>query len=343
MAFLPALARLVLLFFGNRESLLVGSQRFALSLVHVPLALLIEAACLVWLWRRATEERTLRWSDLTPALAIVLGTWIVPALFANDLGLALLNVPVFLVALASVALAAGRRLAEEGAPGGERLAAAAPAALLALYLLFAAFPLGARLLIAVLPAQTEVELQSERNYLRLLAFAYPERLEQVARRSSEELTVMSAVMRSYTSGPFAGRGYFASELSPHIRATALREHAPAVFVAAEWGLAGVLGLLLVFGTAGIAGRAAAVWNADEEGLGPTAAAGFWGTAAFLAGLTVAVPSVYMVLANYRLTLFTGKNAYLLGLDSTADVLEVFLLTLLFAFGVTVVRDEEESS
>jgi len=82
----------------------------------------------------------------------------------------------------------------------------------------------------VVPQETELALESERNYLRLLAFAYPARLEQVARRSSEELAVMSAVMRRYTSGPFAGRGWFGSELSPHIRATALREHAPPVLL-----------------------------------------------------------------------------------------------------------------
>ncbi|HEX9736843.1 MAG TPA: hypothetical protein VGG06_33165, partial [Thermoanaerobaculia bacterium] len=159
----------------------------------------------------------------------------------------------------------------------------------------------------------------------------------VARRTSEELAVMSAVMRRYTSGPFAGRGWFGSELSPHIRATALREHAPAVFVAAEWGLAGVLGLLLVYGVVGAAGRALPAWAGDERG--PPSS--YWGTASYLAALTVAIPSVYMLLANYRLTLFTGKNVYLLGLDSTADVLEVFLLTALFAFGASVVGEEEE--
>lgn len=341
--FLPTLARVALLALGNRESLLVGSQRFALSLVHVPLALLLEAGCLLWLWRRVTDERELRFADLTPALAIVAGTWLLPALFANDLGLALLNVPVFLLALAAVALAAGRRLAEERHLRVERLVAATPAVVLVAYLAFAAFPIGARLLIAALPAKAELELESERNYLRLLAFAYPERLEQVARRSSEQLSVMSSVMASYTSGPFTGRGYFASEVSPHIRATALREHAPAVFVAAEWGLAGILGLIAVFAVAGVAGRAAAVWNAeDDDGFAAGGAAAFWGTAAFLAGLTIAIPSVYMILANYRLTLFTGKNAYLLGLDSTADVLEAFLLVMLFAFGASVSRDEEDN-
>jgi hypothetical protein len=334
-AFVPSLARLALLLFGNRESLLVGNQRFALSLVHVPAALLLEAACLVWLWRRMEARQALRAADLVPALAVVVGTWLVPGPIANDLGLALLNVPVFLLALASLTLAARRRLAEDGLDGG-RLHAL-PALALAVYLVFVAFPLGARALLAVVPRETELALESERNYLRLLAFAYPARLEQVARRTSEELAVMSAVMRRYTSGPFAGRGWFGSELSPHIRATALREHAPAVFVAAEWGLAGVLGLLLVYSVVGAAGRALPAWAGDERG--PPSS--YWGTASYLAALTVAIPSVYMLLANYRLTLFTGKNVYLLGLDSTADVLEVFLLTALFAFGASVVGEEEE--
>jgi Na+/H+-dicarboxylate symporter len=48
-----------------------------------------------------------------------------------------------------------------------------------------------------------------------------------------------------------------------------------------------------------------------------------------------------VLANYRLTLFTGKNPYLLGLDSTADVLEALVLAVLVGLGAAVARDAEE--
>lgn len=41
--------------------------------------------------------------------------------------------------------------------------------------------------------------------------------------------------------------------------------------------------------------------------------------------TVALAGLYMILANYGLTFFTGKNVYLLGLDSVGDALESLAL------------------
>lgn len=348
LAFVPSVVRLLLLVLGYRESLLVGGQRFALTLVHTPLGIVLAAGYLLWLHRRLDERDGLAAADLVPGLAIVVGTWVVPALVVGDLGLALLNVPVFLLAWSSLAWGARRQAEDEALPAARWWSDrrfwvhASPAVLLALYLVFAAFPLGARALLSVIPEETALQLESERNYLRLLAFAYPESLEKVARRGSEELAVMSAVMRTYTSGPWGGRGYFGSELSPHIAATALREHATAVFVAAEWGLLGTFGLVLCFLVAIQAGLAAAPWRRGEpwrEDLDE--ASWLAGAAAAVAALTLGVASLYMVLANYRLTLFTGKNVYLLGLDSTADVLEVFLLTVVFALGAAVLRDESE--
>ena len=43
--------------------------------------------------------------------------------------------------------------------------------------------------------------------------------------------------------------------------------------------------------------------------------------------------LYMVLANYGLVLFTGKNVYLLGLDSVGDVLESLALLGLASVGL----------
>jgi hypothetical protein len=48
----------------------------------------------------------------------------------------------------------------------------------------------------------------------------------------------------------------------------------------------------------------------------------WALAALL---TVAFAGIYMLLANYGFVFFTGKNVYLLGLDSVGDVLETLIL------------------
>ena len=120
---------------------------------------------------------------------------------------------------------------------------------------------------------------------------------------------------------------------------------PAIFVAGQWGLSGGLGLALVFV---LAGAAALMWTpgaVDPPGspgrAGPLREVHLFASLAALAAATLALPSLHMVLANYRLAIFTGKNAYLLGLDSTADVLEAGILILIAAFGAAIARDDAE--
>ena len=341
------LLRLGFLLAGSRESVTLGGARFAWSLVHVPLALALEAGYLIWLHRRRAE-RGIAAADYLPALSIVVFAWALPAVAVNDLGLALLNLPVFLAALAWVATAGGRGLRRVPAASGGRLRrfgrrtlGATPVLLLVLYLGLISMPVLVKGFVVALPDAWRVALESERNYLRLLDFANPKELARVARRGSEEMAVMSAVMREYTSGPLLGRGWFGSEVSPHLRSTAPREHVVAVFVAGEWGVVGAFGLCLLYAAGGLAAAPLAPWRGGASpGVVRSRGAPLLTALGALAALTLALPSLYMVLANYRLTLFTGKNAYLLGLDSTADVLEVFLLSLLVALGAAAARDAE---
>ena len=330
----------LLLLGGFRESLLLGGVRISLSLLHLPLALLIEAGYLIWLWRRLDERGRLTLSDFIPAATMVICLWLVPAFLVSDFGLALLNIPVFLFALASFSLLAWRRLDRSLSLAG--WVALSPILAIAGYLFIVGTPIGTRVLIrGVGLISAESPDDPGRNFLRALQFAKPRALEQVGLKASEELAIMSTVMGSYTTGPVAGRGYFSSEVSPHLRATALREHVPAIFVAGEWGLWGSASLVLLFATAFIAGRALLPWRHPTLVQGSAPAATEAGAAvAHLAAATFAVSSVYMVLANYGLTLFTGRNAYLLGLDSAADVLESLTLGVLFACGAAMVSEEE---
>lgn len=334
LSLVPLAIRFLALLAGGRESLVVGGQRFALSLVHVPLAIVLEAGYLLWLWNRSRQRSRLGWGDLAPALAFLFATWLVPGLLAEDLGLALLNVPVFLLALAVTAAAVRRGLRADGVLAHSRWPVRAPLLLVAAYLAFAVLPVGARAVLSFLPVAQHTELASEREFLRLLAVAYPERLGALGSRKSEDLAVMSAVMRSYTGGPFFGRGYLTSELSPHLAATTLREHATAVFLAAEWGLAGSLGAMALYAVACLCGLRVhplrpAAWRSFA---GWSTGGAFGRLASLLAALTFGVASLYMIIANYQVTFFTGKNVYLLGLDSAADVLEAFLLAAVFALG-----------
>jgi hypothetical protein len=340
-AFVPGLLRFAFFLIGAKESLPVGGQRFALTLLHIPLAILLQAGYLAWLWQRSEQTRRISLRDLMPALMFLLFTWLVPAFFVSDLGLALLNVPVFLILLAALCMAAVHR-ANEAGESGPRLARAL--ALLALVgtLVFTSLPAGARVAVRVL-AFLKPDAFVERNYLRVLAYAYPEELEKIARRSSEELAVMNAVMDGYTTRPFRACRYFSSEISPHLRPTALREHVTSVLLAAEWSFLGVIGVVLIFIAAMLAGWRLSPWRAEDDCSSP---ASLWRNPCFLrlvallSALTFAIPSLYMILANYRLTLFTGKNVYLLGVDSTTDVLESLLLAGLFAWSLTRAQAEE---
>jgi hypothetical protein len=297
--FALALLRAVLLLVGLRESVSPGGTRISLSLVHLPLALAIEAGYLVWLRRRAEAAGGVVPGDLGPAVAMALGLWLLPAMLVSDLGLALLHLPVFLVALVWVTASAGvfarDGLAPETVPlrGWSRpLARWAPLAALVVVLATLAAPAPAQGFVSLVPEDWRLGLESERNYLRVLAFAYPQELARVARRESEELAVMAAVMDRYTAGPLAGRGWFASEISPHLRATALREHAVAVFVAAEQGVVGALGLLLLYAAGALAAVPLAPWRgglrgAPDFGVGGLVVRGL-GT---LAALSFALPSI----------------------------------------------------
>ncbi len=338
-AVLLGLGRCVFALIGMKESLPLPGMRVALSLIYVPAVLLLEAGFLIWLWRRGTGHRSVSNWALVPTLAIVMGAWFLPALVVSDLGLALLNIPVFLVASVGVSLALRRSRRLDGLAPLRRSLRWAPLALLGTYLLVTAFPVGLRVLLSPIPKDTLVQALSGRTYLRVLEFVYPGKVGPLAQRRSEELRVMSAVMRTYTSAPFTGRGYFRSELSPQLRATALREHTTSVFLASEWGAAGTTGLILLYLALGLCGLQLAPWRQEDEF--ETDARGEVGKAVgALAALTLAIPSIYMVLANYRLTLFTGKNAYLLGLDSTGDLLETVILALVFASLAGLARDDD---
>lgn len=332
--------RVLLLFGGFRESVVLGGFRISLSLVHLPLALLLEAAYLVWLWRRLEDRGRLILSDFVPAAVMVVFLWLIPAGLVSDFGLALLNIPVFLFALASFSLLAWRQLDRTLSPAG--LVALLPILAIVGYGFFVGTPAGTQVLIRAAGLfSSESPDDRGRNFLRALQFAKPAELKQVGLKASEELAIMSTVMSRYTTGSNTGRGYFGSEVSPHLRATALREHVPAIFIAGEWGLAGSASLILLFTTAFFAGRSLLPWNSPTLARGSAPVKTEVGAAlAHLAAATFAISSLYMVLANYGLTLFTGRNAYLLGLDSTADVLESLTFGVLFAWGAASVSEEE---
>jgi cell division protein FtsW (lipid II flippase) len=247
-------------------------------------------------------------------MAILVFVWALPAALTSDIGLALLNAPVFLLLLLALT-----RHTE--AKRGRALSRA----LAAVMVLFVAGPPLLRLALPFVGSEDRLlSAASNANYARVLHFAAPERLQELATKRGESLAITSAILQSYISSGFFGRGYGHTEVSPHLGDTALRDFAPAVFVAAEWGLVGTVAVLLIYLLFGLIARSWLPWYEDTGSPAPAVAA--------VAAVSITVSSTYMILANHELLLLTGKNAYLLGLDSAGDVMEFLVLLLIIAYG-----------
>lgn len=315
--------RVLMLMFGWKESASIG-VRVSLSVLHIPAAIILQACYFRRAWQRVAEHGSLQRADLGAAAAILAFVWMIPAAITSDIGLALLNVPLFVLLLLAVSRHATRN---EG-----RWVARVLVALVVLFL--AGGPIVRLFLPFVRNEEFLLSAASDSNYARFLHFAAPERLRDLATKRGESLAITSAVLQSYISTGLFGKGYGHSEVSPHLGDTALRDFAPAVFVAAEWGLIGTVAALLMYLLFPIAARGWLPWSddGDAETSGPTIA--------FIAAATIAVSSIYMILANHELLLLTGKNAYLLGLDSAGDVIETIVLLLLIAYGSSVERDSD---
>jgi hypothetical protein len=174
--------------------------------------------------------------------------------------------------------------------------------------------------------RVELRLRTaDRNLLRVQHFLYPSSTEQIGRIDTERLAIMYAVLDSYRSG-WLGRGYPHAEVTRVLGPTILREHAPAAFIVGDFGHLGALTIALAY----LAIGALPVWRRRVSWRDPTTPGALTGTLCLAA---FATSSLYMLAANYGWVLFTGKNMYLLGLDSMGDLLEgtALLVAGLFAW------------
>jgi len=164
----------------------------------------------------------------------------------------------------------------------------------------------------------------DRNWLRLLHSFYPETLDKIGTRDSDNLAIMHQVLNRYQQSGLTGAGYPHGEVTTVLGPTVLREHVPAVYLLADFGHFG-MALLAILYLMPLWSFRHGLFEVSGDVAGTLLAAHF-GTLCFTAfGLC----SVYMLLANYNVLPFTGKNAYLLGLDSIGDLFEA---TLLLALG-----------
>ncbi len=321
-------ARFILLLFGFKESAMLPGGRISLSAFYIPAAAVLQGVFLWRVWQRAQRTGRLQKPDVAAAVLMMTLIWGLPAVLTSDIGLALLNVPVFLLLLFAIDR---RNLVTR--------------IILVLTLIVVA---GAPVLRVFLPMigneETLLSLASDTNYARFFHAAAPERLQMLATKRGESLAITSAILQRYINTGLFGVGYGHTEVSAHLGDTALRDFAPAVFVAAEWGLAGSVAMITLYALFGYVAYRLTPWS------GTRATVGFFGArenaasaVACVAALTITVSSVYMILANHELVLLTGKNAYLLGLDSAGDVLEMVALLLVIAYCFAFSREAADAT
>ena len=288
---------------------------------------------------RATPTEPAGWGrtagrSLIDLCAFLAFAYVGTGVAVSDFGIAFTTLPGPLVVLALVgawwARARAQGRADGGgkrtesiraAPGGWRQAKGVDrrAALLAALplILFATLQAAPGLLRPFLPdtegPRSGLEEWS-RNELLLLERGDPDALRLIGESRSEALAVMRETMRSYTRGNWLGQGFLEGRVSSQIRTTATREHVVTGLLASQWGAPGTLGLLaLLAAVVRPLASAARSWSGRAHFVSATAL------------LTFSTAGVYMVFANYGWAMFTGKNVYLLGLDSLGDTLEALAL------------------
>ncbi|MBA4053064.1 MAG: hypothetical protein C0472_14540 [Erythrobacter sp.] len=159
---------------------------------------------------------------------------------------------------------------------------------------------------------------NERDEVRLLRFAAPEKLELLGNRRSFEMLDQAASLEPLVRG-FWGQGYLEpSRIRAPISDYQYNDNLLAIHVMWPFGRFGVISLLaFIIGSAAIIAP-----RMRPRDMSPAAAI------SAIAAATIAWAAIYMTLANLNLAPFTGRNAYFLAVSSGGDVIEGLIFLLL---------------
>jgi hypothetical protein len=345
------LFRILLALAGVKERLFV-----AVSAVYTPLLIIGFAGMLAAAPRAAPPPVEPMPREPLPWLSWASRRWAWPVGFALLLLLTVVLLPMFvsdtgyalttLVPLAAIGAWRMGVLSRAELPARRRWAWSAPAAaVVAAYLVvllagaFSSLSLNsARIHAAADPAvddraalQILAQASSlDDNRARLLQFLAPERLMAAGAASAENLRVLSAHLSDYTA-PVLGRGYMRSApLGAIVAPVHLSDNVSAVHLMSDFGRVSTAAYLALL---------AALVAACARLTGAEPGAASWRRLTGLLSLTVVFGvAAYVILANLQLTLFTGRNVYLMAAASGSDLLEGLTLFGLAFFGLTGQRE-----
>ena len=331
-------ARMVLLMAGFKEGLPVGGSRLALSVLFVPAYLVLAGCCIALVLDRCRGEVRVR--EVWKFAAC--GGWLMfcqvaSGLLVSDLGTFVFVIPQTL-ALCGMGVWLGIRGSEHGSRTFETWPQLAgwlggvgvlclPLALILLVLL------SPRLVVERIPdlqakLDDPAQIATGSTLLRVLQFVDKEYLVNLGTDAAERIAQDHAIMENYSRRGMAGQGYLQVDVIPAKRITALNDNVAAVYVFGQFGVMGGCAVAVAYLAVALAGLAAC---------------GRWtGWTAALCGMVFGMTSLYMLGANWGFFPFTGRNLYMLGLNSLGDVLESVILLGLLAFGLGLARHAAEN-
>jgi hypothetical protein len=292
---------------GAGEALRVAGMRFPLALFYNPVYLLLQCYYLLQLNRASQGEKnpeTLKqvfhWLS---RIVLSLLVFLVISFLMADLGFFLLYcLPVLFLLFGTAALLLSQyELRWKGAG----LITALPLALMFLGLF----------------STSAIDRIVPHSYLdnryveRILLAVDPGVLEESGLIAAEKQLGHKRTFLAYSHAGFTGAGYMERPISSALAATALNDNVPSVFLLNDFGLAGFAGVLLVL----------LLWIYLWMAAAPSGPAGYGRMLSAGALVTLIFVDIYMILSNCGIFLFTGKNVFLWGLNSTSDLFHSALL------------------
>jgi hypothetical protein len=165
---------------------------------------------------------------------------------------------------------------------------------------------------------------------RILLAVDPTALEESGLIAAERQLGHQRTFLAYAHAGWRGAGYMQRPITTALSATALNDNVPSVFLLDDFGIFGTAGVLLVL----------LFWLFLWMRSRPDPGFSYARMLSLAALITIVFVDLYMILSNCGIFLFTGKNVFLWGLNSTSDLLHS---TILFSFLILPISKTPETA
>jgi hypothetical protein len=341
-AFIFLIGRLLFLALGYKESIDLGVGRFSLSIISVPAHIIIfSLGCTRLFWERkriGDYDFPLIGRFLAFSAAIFLSQF-ATSVIVSDVGLLLYLIPQALIvaligfSILAESLAGLRQLHRDKM---EIASQATIAILMMMPMVVTVWTFSSPKSLFSAPVLSRIiadkdDIATGSTELRLLQFINEDYLINLGTDTAERIAQDHKIMANYAKRGIWGEGYLQVNVIPAKRTTSLNDNVSAVYLFAQFGVLGAIAVVFAYLCILTCGTASIL----RQG-GP------FGWLILTSSLTFSLASVYMMAANYGLLPFTGRNMFLLGLNSRSDIIESMALIALMCLALVVFEYREKS-